>query len=92
MSPFEPTNWLSSLEPQERHENVRKVRVKDTGNWLLQAEKFKSWLSVGGSARCDPTVASGKVSADMTQGNHILCCYGIPDAGKSYSGQRLRPN
>jgi len=74
--------WLSHLEPQKRHEDVRKVRVKNTGNWLLRAEKFQSWLSVDDGV-LHPTAASGNVSGDAAQGNQILCCYGMPGAGKT---------
>ncbi|KAF8416031.1 ankyrin repeat-containing domain protein [Tirmania nivea] len=54
--------WLSPLEPQKRHEDVRKVRVKGTGNWFLQAEKFQTWLSVD-DAGCDSTAARPRTSA-----------------------------
>ena len=60
---------------------MRNVRVKGTGNWLLQEEKFRGWLSVGGDT---PTTALDNVSTDVAaQGSQILCCYGMPGAGKT---------
>jgi len=61
--------WLSPLEPTLRHQNIRDSRAENVGEWLLQAEEFRSWY--GGSGRCE-------------SGNAALFCYGDPGVGKTY--------
>ncbi|KAF8455796.1 hypothetical protein BDZ91DRAFT_686266, partial [Kalaharituber pfeilii] len=36
--------WYSPLEPRKRHETIQATRVKDTGNWVLQNNTFKTWM------------------------------------------------
>jgi hypothetical protein len=36
-------SWLSSLIPWQRHQDIRSNRIKGTGEWLLQMEKFQAW-------------------------------------------------
>ena len=35
--------WLSPLEPQERHQNVRTGRLDGVGNWVLETSEFRKW-------------------------------------------------
>ena len=35
--------WVSSLEPQERHEGVQTDRLDSVGNWVLETNEFKKW-------------------------------------------------
>jgi len=35
--------WLSPLEPQQRHEAVRIDRLDSVGNWVLETNEFKNW-------------------------------------------------
>jgi len=35
--------WLSPLEPQRRHQDVRTGRLDSIGNWALETDKFKEW-------------------------------------------------
>ena len=35
--------WLSSLEPQKRHQNVRTGRLDRVGNWVLETSEFRKW-------------------------------------------------
>jgi len=35
--------WLSPLEPQQRHQGVRSDRLNSMGNWVLEASEFKEW-------------------------------------------------
>ncbi|KAF8421801.1 hypothetical protein EV426DRAFT_671737, partial [Tirmania nivea] len=58
---------LSTLEPLKRHVDVRSIRLKNTGTWLLELEYFRTW--------CD--IQSTSINS------RILCCYGIPGAGKT---------
>jgi len=35
--------WLSPLEPQIRHQDVRTGRLDGVGNWVLEASEFRKW-------------------------------------------------
>ena len=35
--------WLSSLEPQRRHQHIRESRLKGTGNWIFEKSEFRRW-------------------------------------------------
>jgi len=35
--------WLSPMEPRERHQAVREHRVDGVGDWLLRTNEFKNW-------------------------------------------------
>ena len=61
--------WLSPLEPQIRHHDIRTRRVHEVGVWLLQTEEYQNWL--------------GGVREDRS-GCSALFCYGGPGVGKSY--------
>ncbi|KAF8432861.1 hypothetical protein BGX38DRAFT_226934 [Terfezia claveryi] len=58
---------LSPLEPLKRHADVKSIRLENSGTWLLELECFRKWRDIG------TTDGSG----------HILCCYGMPGAGKT---------
>ena len=36
--------WLSPLEPQIRHNDIRARRVKDVGDWVFQTEGYQNWF------------------------------------------------
>lgn len=57
--------WLSPLEPMKRHTDIQNTRLDNTGNWLLQHNRFEAWRD------------------GRETGNRILCCYGMPGAGKT---------
>ena len=61
--------WLSPLEPQRRHHDIRTRRVKEVGDWLLQTEEYRNWLGGIGGGKSDSTA---------------LFCYGGPEVGKTY--------
>ena len=44
--------WLSTLEPQRRHHDIKTRRVDKVGDWLLQTEEYRNWFvgDRGGSA------------------------------------------
>lgn len=42
-------DWLSLLNPQTRHNDIRTRRVDGVGDWLLKTEEYQNWL--GGSDR-----------------------------------------
>ena len=35
--------WLSPLEPQQRHQGVRADRLDGVGNWVLETSEFRKW-------------------------------------------------
>ena len=35
--------WLSPLEPQQRHQGVRIDRLDGVGNWVLETKEFRNW-------------------------------------------------
>ena len=61
--------WLSPLEPQRRHQDIRTRRVNEVGDWLLRTEEYRNWL--GG-------IRGGKSNGSA------LFCYGDPGVGKTY--------
>ena len=36
--------WLSPLEPQIRHQDIRIRRVDEVGDWLLQTHEYRNWF------------------------------------------------
>ena len=43
--------WLSPLEPNKRHRDVRDSRLDGVGEWVLRRSEFESWCkSLDGSA------------------------------------------
>jgi len=61
--------WLSPLEPRLRHQDIQERRVNSVGEWLLQAEEFKSWHNWSGEAEAEKAVLFG---------------YGGPGVGKTF--------
>jgi len=61
--------WLSPLEPQIRHHDIRTRRVDEVGDWLLQTEEYQNWF--GGTRGGEPNGSA-------------LFCYGGPGVGKTY--------
>ena len=61
--------WLSPLEPQIQHLNIRNRRVDEVGDWLLQTEEYQNWL--------------GGIHEGESNGT-ALFCYGDPGVGKTY--------
>ena len=61
--------WLSPLEPQVRHQDIREQRVDSIGNWLLETREFRSWYNGNENGGSD---------------HMVLFCYGDPGVGKSY--------
>jgi len=52
--------WLSPLEPNKRHQDVRNRRLDGVGEWVLQRSEFESW--------CE--------SQDGSMNRTLLCCGG----------------
>ena len=62
-------SWLSPLEPQKRHHDIRTRRVKEVGDWLLQTEEYQNWFSGTPESKSDGSA---------------LFCHGGPGVGKTY--------
>jgi len=60
--------WLSPLEPQQRHQGVRTDRLDGVGNWVLEISEFRKW----------------REAEDGSGGEQVLFCYGNPGVGKTY--------
>ena len=61
--------WLSPLEPQIRHHDIRTRRVNEVGDWLLQTQEYRNWFD---------GIREGE------SGSSALFCYGGPGVGKTY--------
>jgi len=61
--------WLSPLEPRLQHQDIRKHRADNLGEWRMQTEEFESW--------CDGAQQERSESA-------ALFCPGDLGAGKTY--------
>ena len=61
--------WLSPLEPQRRHKDIRTRRVDEVGDWLLQTEEYRNWF--------------GGIHGSKAGGS-ALFGYGGPGVGKTY--------
>ena len=46
--------WLSPLEPNNRHQDVRNDRLDGVGDWLLGTGEFREWR--GGQGGADKAV------------------------------------
>ena len=42
--------WLSPLEPQQRHQGVRSDRLNSVGNWVLETSEFRKWRDAEGGS------------------------------------------
>ena len=61
--------WLSPLEPQRRHHDIRTRRVGEVGDCLLQTDEYQNWI--------------GGIRGGKSEGS-ALFCYGGPGVGKTY--------
>jgi len=61
--------WLSPLEPNLRHRDIRERRVSDVGEWMIQGEEFRRWCRLDGEGEGDKAV---------------LFCSGNPGVGKTF--------
>ena len=42
--------WLSPIEPENKHDDVRTKRFEGVGNWLFKTSEFQEWRRDGGGA------------------------------------------
>jgi len=58
--------WLSPLEPQQRHHDVRADRLDGVGNWVLETSEFRKWRDAGGGAAEQVLLCSGIAGVGKT--------------------------
>jgi len=66
---LEILEWLSPLEPQIRHQDIRASRVGEVGDWLFRTEEYRNWF--------------GGIRGGESDGV-ALFCHGGPGVGKTY--------
>ena len=62
-------DWLSTLDPRLRHQDIQGRRVENVGEWVVQTEEFRRWC-----ADCE------RGESDSA----VLFCHGDPGVGKTY--------
>ncbi|KAI5792890.1 hypothetical protein FPQ18DRAFT_19519 [Pyronema domesticum] len=68
--------WISPLEPQARHQDIRSKRLRDTGNCFLETEDFREWCDGDGHKghnvfRCYGIPGSGKTVMSSLVIDHL---------------------
>ena len=58
--------WLSPLESQNRHQDVRAGRFDGVGEWLLQTTEFREWRGNEGGADRAVLFCSGEPGVGKT--------------------------
>jgi len=58
--------WLSPLEPGNRHHSVRTNRFEGVGDWLLETSEFREWRGGHGGADKAVLVCSGDPGVGKT--------------------------
>jgi len=58
--------WLSPLEPNERHQDVRTDRFDGIGHWLLETSEFREWRGSEGGADSVVLFCSGNPGVGKT--------------------------
>jgi len=58
--------WLSPLEPNNRHRNVRTDRFDGVGEWLLETREFREWRGSEDGAGKEVLFCSGNPGVGKT--------------------------
>jgi len=58
--------WLSPLEPNRRHQDVRTRRLDGLGDWFLETEDFITWRDSGDGFGMATIFGSGAPGAGKT--------------------------
>jgi len=58
--------WVSLLEPNNRHQDVRTDRFDGVGNWFLEMREFREWGDSGGGADKAVLFCSGNPGVGKT--------------------------
>lgn len=92
--------WLAAPDPSSNANHARELRHEGTGSWLLESEKFQSWLAgvhkhlwLRGIPGCGKTVLSTKVIDHLTRVSNkfvLSFFFDFNDATKQTKGDLLR--
>ena len=58
--------WLSPLEPNKRHRDVRTARFDGVGDWLLDTDEFRKWRRSDGGLENAVLFCSGNPGVGKT--------------------------
>ena len=58
--------WLSPLEPNNRHQDVRTDRFDGIGDWLLETSEYREWRGSEGGADKAVLFCSGNPGVGKT--------------------------
>ena len=58
--------WLSPLEPENRHHDVRTDRLEGVGDWLLETREWREWKEGEGRAGNAVLFCSGNPGVGKT--------------------------
>jgi len=58
--------WLSPLEPNNRHQDVRNDRFDGVGDWFLETREFREWRDSEGAAHEAVLFCSGNPGVGKT--------------------------
>ena len=61
--------WLSPLEPQRRHHDIRTRGVGGVGGWLLQTEEYRNWFDGIGRGNSEGSRPSNGLTRVEKQAN-----------------------
>jgi hypothetical protein len=67
-------DWLSPLQPQKKHIDVRSRRLKGTGDWFLRLPAFRNWINSSGDSNvlcCKGIPGAGKTVIASLVIDHI---------------------
>ena len=87
--------WLSPLEPQRRHGDIRTRRIDEVGDWLLQTEAYRNWFGgisvVHEPARAEssPRLEPARRVASWTRGSSLQETAKKLPRGSSRQGARV---
>jgi len=76
--------WLSPLDPQQRHQGVRTSRLDGIGNWVLETSEFRKWSGaedgcVAPVVFCDGNPGWGKLILGTKTSNPDEGSVGVTD-------------
>jgi len=58
--------WLSPLEPNHRHQDLRADRLDGVGEWLLETREFREWRGSEDGAGKEVLLCSGNPGVGKT--------------------------
>lgn len=68
-------SWLSSLQPESRHEDVKAKRSEGTGTWFLGDSIFTTWSNLEGIQNYHALLSFGSPGAGKTTLLYVIIRY-----------------